>query len=733
MGRVYLARSPGSRLVALKVIRPEYVDDAGFRRRFRAEVEAARRVSGFFTAPVVDADVDGPAPWLATSYVPAPSLSDAVRSFGLLPAPALRALGAGLAEALTAIHGAGLIHRDLKPGNVLVADEGPLVIDFGISKAFDVAVVTRTGGTIGTPGYMAPEQIASGREVATAVDVFALGCVLAFAATGRSPFGPGARPELLYRAVHEPANLGGVPGEVLPLISACLDKDPARRPSVEDVLAGLGPVEPGALMSPHLRQDLADRREQSALLLATPYATPYATPVAGATATVGMYPLPDQHPHTDTPNRRRFLGVAGAVGVTGIVAAGTAITLSGHGKPSPPAPAPDSTTSSSPDPTPHPPTTTSTSSGPPPGPAATWSTTVQNGMVSGRLRVLDSTVLWLGGHTDWLDNQIMDTTACGIDATTGRPTWAGTQQGQQSVSIDGVWYDVYGPLLYAFQSDASTGTWTLFGVDATGKQAFLTSLGKTAGEPTSLFGVAGGIALLGGQGDLIAFDVTARKTLWSPSASEVFGGAIDQQRAYYSDGSSTYALNPRTGAVLWTAPNTAGVLTKLTVTDSILILQDTKVTALDTATGKHVWTAVNVVDPLAGGLLAEGRYYVVDSGNTLYAIDVTNGKVDWRHAGTSRLQPDNGGLAASATQVAVAVTTPVPGFLVMNTESGKVLWQHTDSHASPSSSAGTGPATSTSPTADTGIPTASWAVAVSGSTVYAAFGTTISAFPIGAS
>lgn len=194
MGRVYLARSPGSRLVALKVIRPEYAEAPDFRGRFRREADAARKVSGFFTPPVLDADAGAEQPWLATAYIPAPSLHDAVARFGPLPEPALRALGAGLAEALLTIHAVGIVHRDLKPGNVLLAHDGPRVIDFGISRVAEATQVTRTNAVMGTPGFMAPEQIASSRETGPAADVFSLGCVLAFAATGGAPSAPGARP-----------------------------------------------------------------------------------------------------------------------------------------------------------------------------------------------------------------------------------------------------------------------------------------------------------------------------------------------------------------------------------------------------------------------------------------------------------------------------------------------------------------------------------------------------------
>ncbi len=201
MGRVFLGVSAGGRPVAVKVIRAELAADPEFRVRFGREVAAARRVSGVFTAMVVDADVDGPAAWLATAYVPGPSLSEAVDEHGPLPAASLLALAAGLAESLSAIHAAGVVHRDLKPSNVLVAEDGPRVIDFGISRAVESTVLTQAGLVIGSPGIMSPEQ-AAGYEVGPPTDIFSLGAVLAFAATGEGPFGTGTTAALLYRVVH---------------------------------------------------------------------------------------------------------------------------------------------------------------------------------------------------------------------------------------------------------------------------------------------------------------------------------------------------------------------------------------------------------------------------------------------------------------------------------------------------------------------------------------------------
>ena len=200
MGRVYLGRSPGGRHVAIKVIRPELAEDADFRARFAREVAAARKVSGIFTASVVDADLDGPVPWLATSYVAGPSLAVVVAYRGPLPAASVLALAAGLAEGLAAIHASGVVHRDLKPANVLLAEDGPRLIDFGISRSLEAVALTRTGIVVGSPGFMSPEQ-ADGREVGPPSDIFSLGAVLAFAATGKGPFGDGTTPALLYRVV----------------------------------------------------------------------------------------------------------------------------------------------------------------------------------------------------------------------------------------------------------------------------------------------------------------------------------------------------------------------------------------------------------------------------------------------------------------------------------------------------------------------------------------------------
>jgi serine/threonine protein kinase len=250
MGRVYLARSPGGRQVAVKVIRPQLAEDAGFRARFAREVAAARKVGGLFTAQVVDADLDGPVPWLVTAYVPGAPLSEAVEQEGPLPTATVLALAAGLAEGLNAIHAAGVIHRDLKPSNVLLAPDGPRIIDFGISSAAGATSLTGTGLMIGSPGFMSPEQ-AEGMTVRPSSDIFSLAGVLTFASRGEGPFGTGDTAALLYRVVHGTPNLDQIPDRIRPLITRCLSRDPGARPTAAEFLTDLTEVYPSAA-------DLAD-------------------------------------------------------------------------------------------------------------------------------------------------------------------------------------------------------------------------------------------------------------------------------------------------------------------------------------------------------------------------------------------------------------------------------------------------------------------------------------------
>ncbi len=235
MGEVFLATSASRRLVAVKVIRSELLGDPKWRARFRREVNSARSVSGFYTAPVVDADPDADRPWLATQFIRGVSLSAAVREKGPLPEQAACRLGAGLAEALIAIHRAGIVHRDLKPSNVLLASDGPRVIDFGIARPLDALPLSRSE-VLGTPAYMSPEQ-ALGEQVTAQSDVFSLGATLVFAAAGAAPFGGGHK--VRGRIVHGKPDLSRLPDPMRGLVTRCLVKEPVERPSPEQVLVAL--------------------------------------------------------------------------------------------------------------------------------------------------------------------------------------------------------------------------------------------------------------------------------------------------------------------------------------------------------------------------------------------------------------------------------------------------------------------------------------------------------------
>jgi len=247
MGRVYLAFTPGGRPVAIKVLRPELGDDPEFRVRFRQEIAAAQRVSGLFTAQVLDGDPDGSPPWLATVYVPGPSLAEAVSGHGPLPEASVLLTVAGVAEALMAIHAAGLVHRDLKPSNVLLAADGPRVIDFGIARAVHAQTLTRTGFRIGSPQFMAPEQWQGG-QLTSAADVFALGALAVYAAAGRPPFGEGDEAAVWYRVMHSGPDLTGCPGRLVGLIRACLAMDPRARPTPAQVIEGCRALVPAGTL-----------------------------------------------------------------------------------------------------------------------------------------------------------------------------------------------------------------------------------------------------------------------------------------------------------------------------------------------------------------------------------------------------------------------------------------------------------------------------------------------------
>jgi len=298
MGVVYLGEARDGSRVAVKVMRAELADDDAFRARFRREVASLSRVQGVCTVRVVEADTESPRPFLVTEYADGPSLAEHVAATGPMPPGMLYGLATGLAEALAAIHAAGVVHRDLKPSNVLLSASGPKVIDFGIAQALDATAVTRTGMAVGSAGFMAPEQIAG--NAGQPADVFAWGLVVGYAASGLQPFGTGPTDAILYRIMHHSPDLGAVPGELRPLVEAALDKDPARRPSARDLTA--------TLTSPARQAGEGDDAATQVVLART-------------------WLLPARQPSAARPRRGRVLALLGAAAAVAAVAGAGAAFL----------------------------------------------------------------------------------------------------------------------------------------------------------------------------------------------------------------------------------------------------------------------------------------------------------------------------------------------------------------------------------------------------------------------
>jgi Protein kinase domain len=363
MGQVYLARSAAGRLVAVKTIKAELAEEPDFRNRFGQEVAAARRVSGAFTAAVVAADSEADVPWLATVYVPAPSLQRLVRSCGPLAVPPIRWLAAGCAEALESIHSVGLVHRDLKPANVLVAADGPRVIDFGVARAAERIQLTVTHGSIGTPAYMAPEQARDTRQATSASDIFSLGATMLFAATGHAPYQGDTVMDVLVQLATGPPDLAGLPPELAEIVAACLERDPRNRPTSASILARLAPSlsgEPGAPPLSPAALALIEEYRQIPRASAAPGAgdgllLPARADVAAAAvttngneavtgdATIGSQPIPagparpaaPGPPAPDRDFRRRVMLTAATVAAAVLlVAAGWVIRIAVSGSPS---------------------------------------------------------------------------------------------------------------------------------------------------------------------------------------------------------------------------------------------------------------------------------------------------------------------------------------------------------------------------------------------------------------
>jgi outer membrane protein assembly factor BamB len=617
MGTVYLGRSPAGLPVAIKLVHAELADDPSFRTRFAREVTAARAVSGAFTAPVIDADPNARSPWLVTAFLPGMTLHEAVVKHGPFPVPAVFALGASLAEALVSVHRVGVVHRDLKPANVMLAPDGPRLIDFGIAHAADAAVVTRTGSVIGSPGFLSPEQ-AVGGATGPASDVFAFGAVLTFAATGESPFGRGSAPALIYRVVHDAPRLDGVKDQELrALLAACLDKNPWSRPDPAQALDRLSAHAPA-----------------TGVLQGTGWLP---ESVAGGIAQA------EQPTTVAPPGRRRFLaiggGAAAAVATGGVVI--TALTRKGGAHPA---------TSPTPLPTPTPTPT------PTPGePKRRWSRTVTGDPYDGL--AVGSGIVCVGGDQGNL---------YGLSASSGKPRWhhkvgdrgAGAATWRTPVIVGrGLyvgWPDTNG-LLYAFDV-------------VTGQERWRYQVASDARYPA----VSGGLVWIGGgDGVLHAVNAATGAARWRRAIGNVLnsrpyatGGAV-----YADTTTALYALDATSGRTRWKVPMAGGAVAPVAANGVVFCANaQGELFALGAADGKQRWKftgGTSVGMPYVSG----GVVYVADGSGNMNALDAATGTARWRVATGAQ---DVG--RASVGDGLVCFTTK-SDITAVDAATGRMLWQ----------------------------------------------------------
>ncbi|MEU3458462.1 serine/threonine-protein kinase [Streptomyces sp. NPDC006733] len=653
MGRVYLARSPGGRTVAVKVVRPELAEDAQFRARFRHEVEIARAVSGGYTAPVVDADTESRLPWLATAYVLGPPLDEVIEQHGPLPEASVRALGAGLAEALVVIHGAGLVHRDLKPSNVLLAADGPRVIDFGIARAVDGDRMTSTGVVVGSPGYIPPEQ-AVGGVAGPPGDVFSLGVVLAYAATGQQPFGLGTAASLLYQVVHGTPNLTEVPASLRPLVQACLQKDPAQRPTPQQISEALAPAGAASVLRDWLPGPVSSTiaRHASRIL---DLDTPAHGTADGAAGVAAGGAVSHRTPTTLDGTVLEPAGAAGSAGAAGVssaagafgasgasgssgasvlrsrrgflaLGAGVAVAAAGGGavwalgrkdddKPKPP-PAADGTKN---------PTTPSGAAQWPGGAArALWShtgTPLQMGLplvVDGSVVLPADPVVALleqGGKQRWSGEKVIDRYA--RLAVSGGSV-IGLDESSDMIAVDAR----SGQEAWRYKPAQYQGIETLLAADRTA----VYYMGSKS-DADSLHGPA----------MLVAVDTATRKERWreqrdAGTLSNSVEGTVGGRYLVYADGSSNVTVrDTRDGRQIWTKKlgDRSGTVRPVLSGDT-LYLCGKELRAVDVATSKVKWSVSAGSDGYFGApVVADGVVYVGDTITGIRALNAADGKRIW--------------------------------------------------------------------------------------------------------
>ncbi|KUN07128.1 serine/threonine protein kinase [Streptomyces yokosukanensis] len=636
MGLVYLARSASGRRVAIKTVRTELAEDQLFRVRFTREVEAARAVSGFYTAAVVDADPRAAVPWLATAYVPAPSLEEIVNDCGPLPAQAVRWLAAGVAEALQSIHGAGLVHRDLKPSNVLVVEDGPRVIDFGIASGVSNTRLTMTNVAVGTPAYMSPEQAKDSRSVTGASDVFSLGSMLVFAATGHPPF-HGANPvETVFMLLREGPDLTGLPDELRPLIEVCMQMEASGRPTPADLqsqlaphLFGSGSDDSGTASAwlPEKAVALIETR-RGGRPAAKPAPAPAGGPRSGGRAAVPPPPPPVPVGAPDI-GPVRLAGAQVPIGPGPRVADARAAAVkapppeaglvANWSRPRPGVAGADTAVPAAP---PQPPETAS-------------------GWRPWRFRM--SNEVW---GTPAVDGDLVYVTSFevhALDVATGRRRFKTRDVAWSMAVSDGRIHASDGPTLFALDAREGADLWRL------STDAWVYSL--KADHGTVVTGTRGG--------GVQAWEAANGQKLWEIAGCQTdfespeSGPLVHDGTVYVWQDARLRALEARTGEERWSYPigdaaSCGGVPVRLTPAPDgyVYICAGTRVLAVEAASGMVRWhfeaPAVFLCPPTfaPGPAVTGGGVYLADYLGTVYALDATDGRDRWRIATEARSSID---------------------------------------------------------------------------------------------
>lgn len=635
MGTVYLARTPGGRTVALKTVHARLATDPAFRARFRLETDAARIIGARHGAAVVDADPLAETPWLATEYVLGPPLDDAVALGGPLPEPTVRALGAALAGALAQLHSSDVVHRDLKPSNVLVTAYGPKIIDFGIARAAGDDHLTRTGAAAGTPAFMSPEQ-ASGQEHPPAGDVFALAGVLVFAATGHGPFGTGSPADLLYRVRYAEPDLTGVPEALLPLLTACLAKDPTARPTTADITAHLhdGHGEFADHLPPLLLADIA-RRATDVWLHA-----PHRLPVPAGAAFAETAP--------DTPLSRRRALTLGGGSLLGLAGAGAGVWAWLNSRDT------EGGTATGTTPTPTGPTAVPAPTAPDGAPAPLW----QDDVLDREERI---TPLLAGDDVVGFAETVAFRA---VDTKNGSELWTESAVMEpHQVTTDGTNYFLSdGP----YEGPGALKIRTL--APRTGKETARTiELKGIDGTTTQLLTAAGGILFTASRLGKRELDSDLDKVGWHLLAVDLRTGKEAWRQPYEWDGVRPW-LAQVVGDRLILGKNSGDL-------DSFLVQ------ARDVRNGRQLWQRRLPLKDSAAfipGHLATDDRHVYLGGDRLRALRLTDGGIAWEY-GSGTGSTNYGVPAVSRGFVYAHEARDKPGLAVVNAVSGTRRWNESPS------------------------------------------------------